>query len=879
MASNENPTKLNDKLKKVFDDLKYILFFTSVFTLFSDFVFEYYNKLVISPILSNAKSSILADIIFLIVLASILHSTFKKIKKGYYVKLSQVIFCIIILTIYLYFRISKIELFLSFSTINWLKYFDIPFLLFLAPIILKIIQYSKPNTKPTKNSSRLLLDTSISSSIDDALGRKSKAKRIYKEIQELKSEESIAIGIVGAWGSGKTSFLNLIKENFKDDQHNKNIIIDFNPWLNISLDSIVQDYFNTLESELKQYSVDISKSIKKYGNSVLNLHNNSITESLLKSTNLLFEKNLTDEFKYLNELLKNLNKRVIIFIDDFDRLQANEIFEILKLIRNTGGFDTFTYVVAYDREYLVESLKKHKIPKPQKFSEKIFLKELELLPVTSIQINTYLSKELLKRFEDKKDDINELLKKDISRYSPLGEIKKSTRVLKNFRDVKRFINSFIVDYDEIKNEVLLRDYFILKLIKYKFYNVYALLFSHRDDFITKEDYNFSSYKNPKYILKPKDKTKNSSFDNLFENSKIQDYIENNFSYNNDDLKSIASLLNGLFSTLSSAKNNLSISYEINYYKYFKDELSLNELSIVEFNNVMSLNIEDIKIKMTDWFNNGKLDNAKYYLSDTKVYELQDKSEYEKYIKAMFYMANFESNDIYGKRNKFGFDYDILWTNLNSDNYAILEKFYNNDEKKLSDFLKSILDSAETPYEYESLFCYYIDDRIEHNSKIIEKETVRNYLTYYLKKHTESIDKIDANFWHLLYNCYVSNWESTNGTYWTKNQGYLEEAKSIFKGFITKHLDDTLIIFIQPQSSFRHEKNNKVVLDGLSKSIFGSYQDFLIFLKSPELTKKSDNPSLFLDEFTEFVEEYIKNGENSMEFDFTYYKAIERLNRI
>ncbi|WP_407267709.1 P-loop NTPase fold protein [Tenacibaculum maritimum] len=123
----------------------------------------------------------------------------------------------------------------------------------------------------------------------------------------------------------------------------------------------------------------------------------------------MLKSSLTEEFNNLNDLLKKLNKRIVIIIDDFDRLQANEIFEILKLIRNTAGFDTFTYVVAYDKEYLVKSLKNNNIPNPEKFTEKIFLREIELLPVTNIQINNSLKQELLKYFPSHKNDIDDFL--------------------------------------------------------------------------------------------------------------------------------------------------------------------------------------------------------------------------------------------------------------------------------------------------------------------------------------------------------------------------------------------------------------------------------------------------------------------------------------
>lgn len=867
------------EFSEIFKELKYTLFFACALIIFSDFIYKNYYDLIINPILSKVNSNYLVDIVFIVFFIFLCISTIKKVKKGYYVKFSQFLFSLIVIIFYSYYRITKSEVFLSFKIIESVKYFDALFASFFIPVLLKIISFFKNESKNELNNNQLLIDNSISNGNQDILDRQSKAIRIYKEIIQLKTDESIAFGIVGAWGSGKTSFLNLIKENFNKHNNKDNIIIDFNPWLNISIDSIVQDYFNTLENELKKYSVDISKTIKKYGNSVLDIHKSNFTESLLKSTNLIFETSLTDEYKRLNELLNKLNKRVIIFIDDFDRLQPNEIFEILKLIRNTGGFDSFTYIVAYDRDYLVKSLKKHNIPKPKKFSEKIFLKEVELLPITNSQINSYLSNQLINRFKKKEKEIKDLFENDISKYYPRGTFKSSTWSLKNLRDVKRFINSFVIDYNEIKDEVLFRDYFILKLLKFKYYNIYSLLFTNRDDFVEQEKYSSSGNKNLKYVLKKTQEDSRSSVYNVFDGSKLKDYISKNLSYDENELNTIASLFNSLFANLSSLKDNLSISYEINYYKYFRDEMSLENISIVEFRETMALDFEDVKAKMREWYQSGRGDSIKYYLNDVKVYELKNRAEYEKYIKAMFYLANFESEDIRGRSKVFGFDFNILWNNIDSHNYRIAETFYNNSNIELSNFFKSILNAAKPPYEYESLFCYNLYNRFNLDSTIVDKETMKYYLVKFFEDYTNTITETDRNFWKLFHNCCVASWEKVSGNSFKRKDAYLDEAKEVFKNAMKKNLDYFLVIFINPQSPFRHEKrDDKLGISDLSLSIFDTHENFIKFLKSKEIKETLSKPSVFLNEFIEFAEEVVKQGK-MIPYEFKYDGVNKRLRRL
>ncbi|MFL0110955.1 KAP family P-loop NTPase fold protein [Tenacibaculum maritimum] len=739
---------------------------------------------------------------------------------------------------------------------------------------MKLISYIKKK-KSNTNDNHQLLDTHIKSEKQDTLNRSQKAKRVYKEIQELKSEEtSISIGIVGEWGTGKTSFLEMIKEQFQINKSKDYILIDFNPWLNISLNSILQDFFNTLEKSLKEYSFDVSKNIRKYSNSVLSIHKNDVTESVLKGINLILKSSLTEEFNNLNDLLKKLNKRIVIIIDDFDRLQANEIFEILKLIRNTAGFDTFTYVVAYDKEYLVKSLKNNNIPNPEKFTEKIFLREIELLPVTNIQINNSLKQELLKYFPSHKNDIDDFFDGLRRRFYPVTSTENITWSLKHLRDVKRFLSSFINDFQIIKDEVYFRDYLIIKLLKFKFYNVYSLLFTNRDDFVTIKN----DGKKPGYILQPqKEGVITSSFDE-FKGSKIEVYIKESLKYKDEEIASIGILLNNLFTKSTIYKHNLSISQESNYYKYFKDELSNEDLSIKEFEKVMTLPFEEIKIKMNDWYNKGKLENARVHLYDTNIYELKNRMQYENYIKSMVHISKYKIKSIRGEEILFGFDFSILWNNINNRRNCIVEKYYSN-VNELKKFVKSIFEEAKSPYKFEADLCYYIDDFIDINSDVVDKNTVRGYLVNYFEKYISKLEKTDENFWTLFYLCRIGNYIETSNNTWVKENVYLDDAITVFKNYMIKNLDYFLVIFVSTQPFYRDRTEDfKTGVDEIAKSIFGSFEKFLEFLKSDELKNNLIAPSEFLEEFTTFTEQYIEKG-MMLPFKFTYIPVLEKLDAI
>ena len=55
-------------------------------------------------------------------------------------------------------------------------------------------------------------DAPITSSRDDLFGVTPFASALVRGIQEMQAPESVVLAINGSWGSGKTSVINLIKE-------------------------------------------------------------------------------------------------------------------------------------------------------------------------------------------------------------------------------------------------------------------------------------------------------------------------------------------------------------------------------------------------------------------------------------------------------------------------------------------------------------------------------------------------------------------------------------------------------------------------------------------------------------------------------------------
>ncbi|HEF9589056.1 TPA: hypothetical protein SBY31_000365 [Campylobacter coli] len=85
------------------------------------------------------------------------------------------------------------------------------------------------------------IDKSIEKKEEDLFSRNSVAEQLNTIIKNYKEEDSITFGIIGDWGSGKTSFVNMTLEDFKDDENF--IIVKFNPWNISTRKKLISDFF------------------------------------------------------------------------------------------------------------------------------------------------------------------------------------------------------------------------------------------------------------------------------------------------------------------------------------------------------------------------------------------------------------------------------------------------------------------------------------------------------------------------------------------------------------------------------------------------------------------------------------------------------------
>ena len=223
-------------------------------------------------------------------------------------------------------------------------------------------------------------DRPIESSRDDLLGRSKFANQLARSILEMDHHDIFTIALYGKWGSGKTSVLNMMCSEIscrskEMPDTDKPVVIRFEPWNYSDRSQLIQQFFSQLSCALSIENQDaklhdIGKKIEKYGSGLDLLEYIPVAGPYLKIIPSLVENigegisdkaqaNLSDLSKQKQEItdaLSKISNRIIVTIDNIDRLTKEEIRLIFQLVSSVADFPNTIYVLSMDREVVVQAL-------------------------------------------------------------------------------------------------------------------------------------------------------------------------------------------------------------------------------------------------------------------------------------------------------------------------------------------------------------------------------------------------------------------------------------------------------------------------------------------------------------------------------------------
>lgn len=322
---------------------------------------------------------------------------------------------------------------------------------------------------------------------------------LLNTLKNFKPQSAFNIGLNADWGYGKTTFLNRFKY-LKINQDKDAVVFWFRVWKNKGSDSLIENFFKELKTNLEPYSAEISNSIDKYVNAILNISNSDINKVLESGKQIFNQDETLEEYYYnINNIIRKIDKQIVILLDDLDRLESSEILNTFKLMRTLSDFNNIIFLTGYDRKYILKTLN---LPKDN-YIDKVFNVEINLLHFDEKRIYDYLINTIKKEYSNdfSFDDNSELLmafrivftKNKIDLFFGLEDIPTSRNTIElnynhfltSYRDIKKFINEFKFSYSFIQNstDIILSEYLLLRLLLYKYRDLYYDVFGNLKDFL------------------------------------------------------------------------------------------------------------------------------------------------------------------------------------------------------------------------------------------------------------------------------------------------------------------------------------------------------------------------------------------------------------
>ncbi len=336
-------------------------------------------------------------------------------------------------------------------------YMSIFLLFYIGPFLIKLNK---------SNNSIFINDTPRAVHEPDLFHRHKILEELSHQINRFYDENySFVIGIEGKWGSGKTTFIDELESSFLNNE--QYTIIRPNPWQYQSPQEILKGFFDDLSDKLLKTSGLKSKHLKGYIHSILNENKVlSIFSKIGGARNSDFYKSA------LNDDIIQSQIKIIVIIDDLDRLDTDELKLVLNIIRNIGNLANTIFVVAYDKLQVLSILDNDEA------LSKFIQVEISLGVIENGFIVKYLEDELEKRFPNEIEAYNKSNKliadtsmTSISNPSNFQNTS-ALMLLRNKRDAIRLLNNFSLQYSLLKETVNFTDFLFLSIIKLKFPIIY-----------------------------------------------------------------------------------------------------------------------------------------------------------------------------------------------------------------------------------------------------------------------------------------------------------------------------------------------------------------------------------------------------------------------
>lgn len=334
----------------------------------------------------------------------------------------------------------------------------------------------------------LSADRPSSNPQDDLFGHAPFAKSLANSICRYPGNDGLVLALYGPWGAGKSTVLSYVRHFLEHRPETEQpIIVTFNPWWFSGQENLARAFLGQLQAVLPAKSekfkklggllgdfaegvgglIDLSGMTGGAGSKIGKLIG-VVAKSKPKDVPALKSK--------ISSILREAGRRILVVVDDIDRLTPEETRQLFTVIKALGDFPNVVYLLAFDREVAAQAIEQQSGMPGERYLEKIIQVPFELPPVDRVALRAALFKRLDEILGDTPDGLF-----DQSYWTnvfhdgidPLIQVP---------RDVVRFTNTLSVTYPAVRGEVNPVDFIALEALRVFLPNLYDVIRTNQDKF-------------------------------------------------------------------------------------------------------------------------------------------------------------------------------------------------------------------------------------------------------------------------------------------------------------------------------------------------------------------------------------------------------------
>ena len=316
---------------------------------------------------------------------------------------------------------------------------------FLLMIASSLIRALFARRKGVTHQLYFLTDDEIQNTADDVLSNQEQATHFAQIVLESGANSGLVYGIDAPWGTGKTSFINLADDYWRRHAGEEVIVFKFEPLRYASAPDLAERFIRDLSAEIQRqvFVPEFRPAATRYTRMLKGKADISFLGFKLEVEPSI--ETIDELLEDIDDVLKRIRRRLIVVVDDLDRLEAKAVNSVLFTMRRTFRLTQAVYILCYDTENLVGAVDEG--GRARQFLEKFVNIKLSLF-VDSSALSRFLREDWNKD-EDKYPSIpSDTMLKLASILSELATVLEDQELASQYmpligdmRKLKRFVNS------------------------------------------------------------------------------------------------------------------------------------------------------------------------------------------------------------------------------------------------------------------------------------------------------------------------------------------------------------------------------------------------------------------------------------------------------